>query len=246
VTAKKRPSLFSPLFLISFLVLLTAAAGLKPGIAALIDYTSKLPIELRRSLHDFEPSRLTSFQVRPADANFTRLFTNQDLGTDEWLGIWFKQRRPSGEPNGEMMLFVTYYSDPRDSIPHTPEVCYRQGGATVHSIEKVSVETPGLGPERPRIDARLLRIDEGERRMAVLYVICCNGKFFHGRERARLEIGLPGDRYTYFSKIEVAANCPEGVIDFDVTVERSKQLLADALPVLLEEHFPTREQVAGD
>ncbi|MCP3905219.1 MAG: exosortase-associated EpsI family protein, partial [Planctomycetes bacterium] len=229
-----------------FVVLLVAAIGLRPGIAALIAYTSKLPIDLRKSLHDFEPSRLTAYRSRPSDPNFTRLFSDQDLGTAEWLGLWVEERRPSVEPNGELMLFVTYYSDPRDSIPHTPEVCYRQGGATVHAIEKVSVETPGLGPDTPRIDARLLRINQGESRMAVLYVICCNGKYFHGRERARLQIGLPGDRYTYFSKIEVAVNCPEGVIDFDVAVERAKKLLAEALPVLVDEHFPTREQVVGD
>jgi hypothetical protein len=44
---------------------------------------------------------------------------------------------------------VSYYSDPRDTVPHTPEICYRQGGSVVRSIEVVDVEVPGLetGPE---------------------------------------------------------------------------------------------------
>ncbi|MHC5113654.1 MAG: exosortase-associated EpsI family protein [Planctomycetota bacterium] len=232
---------FSPVFLVCALVLLVAAVGLHPALGALVSYYSKLPIELRQSLDDFDHYKLSEYRRLPDNPQFEQLFENQDLGTDDWLGIWFRARGedPSATP---MMLFVTYYSDPHDTIPHTPEVCYRQSGSVINGTEAITVPTPGLGPDLPEVDALLVDIDGGPRHLAVVYVIVVNGAMYNGRERARIALGIPGDKHTYFSKVEVAVPC--GDASFEDTVARAVKLLGDSLPVLMDDHFPTREQVS--
>ena len=233
-------SFWSPLFITCATVLLAAAIGLRPALAALIDHYSKEPIDLRQPLSEFDVRQLPSFRYLPADESVLIVGDTEALGTEDWIHYTFRSR--TAESDWPVVLFVTYYSDPRDSIPHTPEVCYRQGGAVVNSIETVRVETPGLAPEYPSIEARLLEIDQGKYRTTVLYVICCNGKIVSGRERARWEIMMPGDTHVYFSKVETVAHRPAGE-DRRKYVERCKQLLSEALPILVNDHFPLTQDV---
>ena len=147
-----------------------------------------------------------------------------------------------------------------DTLPHTPEVCYRQGGAVVNSVKTIPTDVPGLGPDHASIDVRLLditpiMINRGragtrervaeEWRQALIYTFVCNGEFYPGREQVRLAIGLPGDRYTYFSKVEVSSACPPGE-DFQEAVERCKRFMSEALPVLVSDHYPTKEDLRGE
>ena len=76
----------------------------------------------------------------------------------------------------------------------------------------------------------------------VVYVIVSNGRFYRDREAVRFSIGWPGDKYTYFSKVEVATNCPKGM-PFEEAVERVTRLVGEALTILIEDHFPTKEDL---
>ena len=237
-TPSTRRSFLSPPFVGSAAVLLVAAIGLHPALAALAKYYSKEVIEIRKPLDDLDISRLDSYQIVPGYVDLET--TAADLGTEDWITFHLAKRGSETEHrrDRDLSLFVTYYSDPRDQVPHTPEVCYRQGGDVVRSIRTISLDTPGLAPDNPEIQVRLLDIDQKNLRIALVYLFCCNGKFYFDRERLRLAIGMPSsDRYTYFSKVEVITMV---TLDetFEDAVERCKELLADALPILLTDHYP--------
>ena len=190
---------FSPLFVAAALILVTATIGLPPTLAAVTRYYSKEPIDLRKSLRDLDVSRLAPFLLVPEDRRLIDIGPG-DVGTEEMIAPSFQAVGASADE--QVMLFVTYYSDPRSQIPHTPEVCYRQGGAVIDSITTITVDTPRLAPDRPRIDARRLEIDQYGHRSVLVYVFLSGGKIYHDREAVRFALGWPGDKYTYFSKVE--------------------------------------------
>jgi hypothetical protein len=242
MTAPPPRRLLSPLFLASAAVLLAAAAGLRPTIAALGGYYGKEPIDLRRPLNELDTTALPSFRFLERET--LPLVEIDSLGTDDWISYVFELEDPGDlEVNPVMKLFVTYYSDPRDTIPHTPEVCYRQGGAVVRRIEQIDLEAPDLDPEHPTIPALLLDIEQRDGGdLTILYVLYCNGRVLANRERARLQIALPGDKYTYFSKVEAIAQQSPGAA-FEDTVEQCRTLLLESLNVLARDHLPRREDL---
>ncbi len=231
---------FSPCFVAVAILLLVSAVGLRPAIGGLVAYFSKEPIELRKKLDELDVDRLPSWRV--ATERLALEMAEGDVETDDVLELVFEPRVENPTPNDQAMLFVTYYSDPRDRISHTPEVCYRQGGAVIDSISTVTLTTPELGPEHPEVAARLLDIDLIARRTVLLYVFICNGKFFDDREKVRFEIGWPGDSHIYFSKVEVITPCATDD-DFDAAVVRCRSLMREALPLLVAEHYPRNEDV---
>ena len=240
-------TLCSPVFVASAVVLAAAALGLRPAVRALAVHYAKEPIAIRRPLVDLDLTLLPSF--RRVAGEVPPSVTPVDLGTEEFT--WLALADESTEfRHQSASLFVTYYSNPRDKVPHTPEVCYRQQGTEVTGLTTDTLETPGLGPDTPSITIRVMQIHHPEPPAwgVLAYVFCANGKFCHDREQVRWIIGWPGDRYTYFSKIEVAAQySPEaGPMGEAQALRRAKRLLSEVLPVLVEQHFPTRDQVAGD
>ena len=218
--AKKR-SWFSPLFVIAVLVVVAGSLGLGPALRAMVSYYRKEPIALRRLLDEFDDSRLRSFMLAGPGHGYR--MAEGDVETEDVIYRIYELRATSGLDLGHeyAMLFVTYYSDPRSTIP---------------------LEVPGLGPGGQTIDARLLDIEQNGRRLALLYVFCSNGEFYYDRERVRMAIAMPGDKYTYFSKVEALTSCPPDTT-FKDSVERCKRLLSEALPVLVEEHYPRDEDL---
>ena len=139
---------------------------------------------------------------------------------------------------------MTYYSDPRDTVPHTPEVCYRQGGSTVHDIRIEPLEIPALGEAGDGVTAQILELEENDWHQVLVYLFYSNGRFYDDRLSLRFAMNLPGDRHVYFSKIEVLTSVPPGTDKADA-LARCKRLAAEAIPVLIRDHYPTREAVAG-
>ena len=232
-------SLWSPLFVISWLALLAAALGLRPAMHAFDEHYRKEPAPIRRPLRDFDVSRLSSFEHSP-DAD-PPIMTREDVGTDEY--VWFDLQEK--DPQGRKLpasLFVTYYNDPKDKVAHTPEVCYRQEGTVVTEMTTITLDTPGLGPEVPQIEARLLHLQQPKSLAVLIYVFYVNGQFCHDREQVRWTLASPGDRYVYYSKIEVLSDF---LPDADPAPElaRCKKLMNEALPVLIEDHYPTGESL---
>ena len=230
---------FSPVFVVGCIILALAAIGLEPALGKLIRDFSKEPIATRKPLDEIDTSRFGSL-ARVVDNPIFETELSEFLGAEDAVRICFEE--PGNTvPELQTLLFVTYYSDPRDTIPHTPEVCYRQGGATVRRILLEPVDLPALGPDA-RITAQLLDLEQGGWEQVLLYVFYSNGKFYNDRLKVRLAMGMPGDRYVYFSKIEVLSAVPPET-DFQDAVDRCKRLMQEALPVLVADHFPTRDDV---
>ncbi len=242
-STKNQRRFFSPLFIASAVLLLVAGLGIRPAISALTKRYSKEPIDLRLSFDDFDPTQLPSFRWLPEVRGIET--TLEEIETEDWFSYIYRRRTPlQGEPDLDSMIFVTYYSDPRAQIPHTPEVCYRQGGAVVRSMRQVTVPTPDLAPEIQQIEALMLHLEQGNILRILVYVLVCEGKCYPSRGDARIAIGWPGNRYTYFSKVEASTYCPPGT-DPLVMEERCKLLLSETLTPLLKYHYPDLDTVRG-
>ncbi len=228
-------SWFSGPFLTAALLLILAAAILPPALRALASHYEKEPIAIRRSLKTFDPQRLPFFargwnlDSIPASV--------EDIGTEEYLHIAF-QSKDKSKLLQRIELFITYYSDPRDKVPHTPEVCSRQAGAIVRELTTATIDIPESGP----IEVKLLILDDQKHSSLTLYVFCVEGLFRHDREQVRWVIGKPGHRHVFFSKIEAAAVLPANG-DTQIAFEACKTVLCQVIPVLVHDYFPTRQQI---
>ena len=227
----------SPPFVACVIILTFSAVGLRPLVGMLKDRYRKESIDIRLPLQRFDVSRLPSFrQSRDASAFFLEEASDEARGTAEYVSLSLQEKEPA-DAAGHAFLFVTYYSDPKDKVPHTPEVCYRQVGTVIRDIQTVTVDTPALMPEHASIRARLLAVEQSNTNGVIAYCFCVNGEFYFDRNQVRWAISCPGDKYIYFSKIEAAAPYDAGE-DPEPALQLAKKLLSEALPVLLSEHYP--------
>jgi hypothetical protein len=234
---------FSSRFIACAVMLIGMAALLRPAIAALTRHYDKQPIVLKLTLDDLTADDLPSF--RDPEGRLSLGLGPGDVETEDVIAPVFELEELRGDEavRQQVMLFVTYYSDPRNRIAHTPEVCYRQSGAVISAMRTTPLDIPELSDEHGTIIARELDIDSYGRRSALVYVFSCNGRFFHDREAVRFAIAWPGDAYTYFSKVEAVTTYRTDE-EYDEAIARCKKLLAEALPVLVERHYPGRADVA--
>lgn len=235
----------SPVFVVGGLLLIAAAIGLRPTMLALDERYRKGSIDLRRRLVEFDVGALSSFRL--CDERLSKDIPLDDVGTEDLLMIPLDDEQASGLWDGAI-LFITYYSDADDKVPHTPEVCYRQGGAVVEEMKTITLDLdmPESAPEHSRINARFLRMDQprNNKKVIVIYVFYVNGEFRYDREQVRWITAWPGDPYIYFSKVEAVVHYAPGA-DPAIPTERAERLLRDVLPQLLEHHYPETPVVKG-
>lgn len=231
-------------FLVAFLLLLTAALGMHPLIDRVSGYYRKTPIPPLRPFAEFRPESLPSFQAAPESSPFIDLQPGYDVGADDVLFVRLQEKNALGH-GGQAILFVTYYSNENDRVPHTPEVCYRQISGVVRSVGTVDFELNAAAAGEQRITARTVVVEQPGVNAAIAYVFCANGKFCTDRNMVRLTLGWPGDKHVYFSKIEaIAASDPSG--DPAIAFERCRRLLSEAVATLVDEHFPPRSALVRD
>lgn len=234
-------SYLSPTFAACALLLAASAIGLRPAMRSLAASYAKKSIALRSSLSQFDPAALKSF--RQVSNPRRPILSAVDIGTEEILWLDLAEKQSEGEPI-RIALFVTYYSDPRDKVPHTPEVCYRQSGTVVDNIRTLTLDVPGLGAGVTSVEVRALDLDQASGEGVLMYLFCANGEFRYDRDQVRWLIGRPGDPYVFFSKIEAVANC-QSEADKPRALAACKQLLIEALPALVNKHFPPTDVVKG-
>ena len=232
-------SLLSPVFVVSAFIVAGMAIGLRPVVGALREHYRKESISLRRPLEEFDFFRLPSFREGKTDPGFKIPY--QDIGTDELI-IRPVQEKGDGAGARGVTLFVTYYSDPDDRVPHTPDVCYRQGGAVIMDLRTITLEVPELPGKDKQIEARLVMARQPQTDRAIIFVFYANGRFYVDRNQVRWSIAWPGYKYVYFSKIEVTAAFPRGA-GASEAIARCKKLMREAVPVLLAEHYPRTEDL---
>lgn len=235
-TAYAAKSLLSARFLLAAFVLIIAAVGLRGGIQALSAYYTKQPIDIRCPLREFDISRLPSFKDGWVGTNIPP----EEIETDEYAIIKLKRQGVAESPK-EAALFITYYSDPRSKVPHTPDVCYRQGGAVVKKMETITIDIPEL-TQCPQAKVQLLLFEMPRSNQVVIFCFYVDGVFKHSREQVRWTMGKPGNRHTYFSKIETVSNYPLNEKP-DKAIDVCRKLFCEAVAILVSEYFPTKEQL---
>jgi len=236
-----RNSLASARFLLSAVILIVAAVALQPGTKALAKKYEKKPMAIRKPLSAFDISRLPSFQTGWKYSWGREQI--EDIGTAEYMHIILNRKGLIPEPK-QVELLVTYYNNPRDKVPHTPDVCSRQEGAIIRKLSTLILDVPALADKHSKIKCRLVIMDFETVSFADIYLFFVEGKFRHTREQVRWDLGKPGNSRTYFSKIEAAVVFPTGG-DPSHAIQACKTMLAEALPILLSEHFPTDEQITA-
>ncbi len=230
--------LLSVRFVLSAVILAAAALGLRPGMAVLGKYYAKESIGTKRSLRKFDAANLAGFQK---EWKLHTEETKDDIETEEYVIVALDRKYPSGGPKSAY-LFVTYYNDPRDKVPHTPDVCYRQAGAIVKRKTTVHLDIPGISSQQAPIEATLVVLNTGPIDRIVIFFFVVEGKFRSSREQVRWVLGMPGNKYCYFAKIEASAIYPK---DGDPTkaIDISKKLLAESMPILMDEYLPDTRQL---
>ncbi|MCB9850181.1 MAG: exosortase-associated EpsI family protein [Phycisphaerales bacterium] len=221
-------------------MLLLAALGLDPLLTNLAERYRKTSIMPRQPLANFSAECLPSFKPAPEGSPFIDHQSDNDVGTDDILLLRLQEAGADGL-DGQVLLFVTYYSDPDDKVPHTPEVCYRQIGGVVRSIGSAPI-TLSASRSPKQTTARSVVIEEPAVDAVIAYLFCTNGRFETSRNAVRLAMGLPGDKRVYFCKIEAVTSSPRGA-DADPAMARCRKLLGEAIPVLINDFLPTQEDL---
>jgi hypothetical protein len=232
----------SPLFLASSAILIVGAAILQPAAGFIEDRTQPRPIPPAKPLQSFRAEALRGFF--PIERDLSVPAKPAEIGTHEFYKRTFQ---PSGLPL-PAEIFVTYYTGAAKTVPHTPDVCYRQNGFALESAEEITLDVAGPGGTTRTIPVWLLRLsrprsDGGKLEVAVVYCFNVNGRFLTRRNAVRLELAKFWRPAFYFSKIE-AMSVLDGPETRETAVESCTRLLAKVIPVLTSEHFPSSEQLA--
>ena len=169
------------------------------------------------------------------------------LGTKDYI-IWNLEdtRRELNDPLRYVQLFVTYYTGGHNLVPHTPDVCYVQGGyapSVPHETRSASLPTVTDDP----VPLRLLTFDRktkmGEVAVTVVYTFFCNGGFTASRNTIRLWTQAPTTRHAFFSKVEVTFGSSPDRRTLqpparEICYEAAMDVLSVMLPVLRDEVWP--------
>ena len=78
----------------------------------------------------------------------------------------------------------------------------------------------------------------------LLYTFFCNDRFYSDREQVRWVIGLPGEKYIYFSKVE-AVTPIFAESEREAAIDRCRRLIDETLRLLIDRHFPQAEELAS-
>jgi hypothetical protein len=237
--AAPRPGLFRPGFVAVFVAVLAIGIGLPVGVRQLTAAARKEAIDIRVPLQQLRDDALPSFRLR-RDLQIDTVGPEW-LGTSEMIIVPLEPRDPQIAIAGDSAarlptLFISYYSDPDETIPHTPEVCYDQAGASIRGVARVPITVAGRD-DGPHEAKRIIADRTGTPTRVVLYVLYHNGKVLNDRQQVRRAMAIPGDTRTYFAKIEAVV--PVGsTMSEDEAEATARRILEEAIPVVAAEHLP--------
>ncbi|NLX04836.1 MAG: exosortase-associated EpsI family protein [Phycisphaerae bacterium] len=232
-------------FLAGAIVLAAAAVSVHAAAERLQLHFRKLPIPLRKSLAEFDATKMGSYkfvqrvELKPE--------MEAELGTQDYVQLIFEDTSIGDEqaPGRYVHFFVTYYTGDPDQVPHVPDVCYVGAGHQTKNTENFEMIVPGIGADEDRLPVRLLVLERTDTfavlQRPVLYFFAVNGGYACERTAVRLRLADLRTKYAYFSKVELAFSGAK-----QPTAEQAKELAqkfyAQAVPILVDEHWPDWEQ----
>ncbi len=203
----------------------------------------KKPLPLQKPLIDFDRDSLKPL-VR-VDANILSKDVVAELGTEEYIEWSLSDPRVKDSSKAKVSLFLTYYTNVQDQVPHVPEECYYQGGMIKTDDEAQSWTLSALPGEE--IAVRRLgfaRRDRPDANSLVYYTINVNGMFFADRQDARFKLKSFNETHLYYSKVEIAFQ-GYSKDDLEVLDERARELMDITVKELFDEHWPPRGTEIG-
>lgn len=229
----------TPAFLAALLVLASSGTYLRYAKARGQLNILKKAAPLQRSLTDMRRDALLPYVVR--DSGRLPPESEEELGTREYLE-WAMEDPGAPEDSWRraFSLFITYYTGKPDQVPHVPEECYVQGAFQKDRDDVL--ETHSSSSSSTVSLRRLTFLPPYRRgpRPIVYYSICVNGDFYTDRYLVRIRMGSPGERYLYYSKVEIAfrVRATDEASDLPAMDRLAEQLMGRVIPVLVREHWP--------
>jgi len=226
-------------FVAALLILTVGALAIEPVMRTISKHYAKRSIPINKPFGEFDVSKLPTFGQGWKIGYIDQ--PDEELGTSEYMFIEFTRRLPDSQSE-QVKLFASYYSDPKDKVPHTPDVCYPPQGAVITRMTPIELDIPDLPAEYGRVSLRYIEFKWPKRNEVVMYCFCVEGEIRYDREQVRWIMGKPGNRHTYFGQIMVGADYSHGSSPM-AAAERCTSVLNEALPILLKDHYPAREQL---
>jgi len=224
----------------SLAVIVLGGSALAMEFASLTIIKKGLPI--RKPLTDMTPRTLGPYELVASRRLSTDIIG--DLGTEEYIEWHLRDTRIDDANRAYISLFVTYYTDVLDQVPHVPEECHNQAGSTMASDGVIEMRS-GVGDET--IEIRRLGFNRPkvlDRQDYVYYVINVNGSFFTGRLGARIKMSDSDDTHLYYSKVEITFSGRDEK-ELPQLDRRAKELMDATSKELFKSYWPPRGTERG-
>ena len=235
-------------FLVCAAVFVAMALGLRPAADATTRWLTKKAVPIRRPLREFDRAKLPGFRF----IEDTGEGSAEAVETDEYIEWHLSPVGRKGKLKRRQVAYLNVYyytqtgSGRKLLIPHTPEVCYGQGGNQVTALGTVEIPTPALAPEIESVSAKYVRMshptDPDNKDICVVYLFCVNGRFHSDREEARMHLAVPWTRAVWFAKIDCTTKVPRSG-HLSGALDVCKRMLGEAIPELVRNHFPTEKDI---
>lgn len=233
-------------------ILICAAIGLQASASALGAYFRKESLPTRKPLNFFDASRLgLRYALAPDQPLPLPHDLVENLGTENYIQLALIDRDVS--PNDATYLaqvFVSYYTGKPDMVPHNPKECMRAGGWLLKGESLISAEVDAPGAKRVSIPVSVLQFEPPQTskmmfslapantQHTVMYFFYTNGGYVTTRNEVRWKVANLGDRYAYYSKIEISFSDKNGrPASRDQAVAAVTPLLQAIMPVLWQDHY---------
>jgi exosortase/archaeosortase family protein len=143
------------------------------------------------------------------------------------------------DPRMTAYFFISYYTGEPDNVPHVPERCYLGSGHT-QNVDVSGFPKLDIGMEKPLNVRRVQFIGQEsitQRQIVsnVIYFFGFNGEFSGDHREVRLKLNSPFGKYAYYAKVEVKF---PGIEDDQVHERAAEKLLADFVPIVVNDFFP--------
>jgi len=202
----------------------------------------KKPLPLRTPLNDLNRAALAPFRFEASRAMSHDIV--QELGTDQYIYWILSDPEARRGKDGQVSVFVTYYTDIQDQVPHVPEECYFQGAFIPGDDDTLTFTLDSLGRD---VTVRRLSFyppKQTTQKSYVYYTICVNGDFYASRLPVRLRMGDRKETHLYYSKVEVSFNSLKNPILADLD-ERAQLVMDKVISELVNTHWPRKGSELG-
>jgi len=228
---------------IYYVLAVVVLAGSAAAMQAIDFQIIKKPLPLRKPLIDFDRQVLKPLQR--VDANILPKDVVENLGTEEYIEWSLSDPRIKKTGNDRVSLFLTYYTDVQDQVPHVPEECYYQGGSVMTGDETQAWSLSALPGEEVAVRRlEFARPDRPDSNSLVYYTINVNGMFFADRQGARFKLKSFNETHLYYSKVEIAFH-GYSKDELEVLDERARELMDITIKEMFDEHWPPRGTEIG-